>query len=195
MTSLWQCRAPSGSQYLMGRRWLGGRRAQGESDGKGRTHPDCALHREVPAHEAGEATADRQPQTSTAVRLAGAALHLAKFFKDALERLLGDTTASICHHYGDLPIAASGRHGNGPCGGSLHGIAQEIDQDLLHFVLIRDECGQVGLDLLHQTDLFTLDQRLHGAQTHLDEGRQGKLDGMELYPPGLDLREVEDVVN
>ena len=79
--------------------------------------------------------------------------------------------------------------------GEFGGVAQEIDQDLAQLVLVAEQGRQSRLDLLDQLYAPAPDHRLDGAQALIDQRLERELERPHLHAAGLDLGQVEHVVD
>ena len=110
-----------------------------------------ALHHEVAAHEPREPAGDRESESRTAVRARVAAVSLHERLKDPLEKPRRDPDPRVPH--GDVrPRSARCRlvflggllevaavHADATRRGrELHGVREEVDEDLLHAVLVTE---------------------------------------------------------
>ena len=169
--------------------------AQGEPEREDRAHPRRARHREVASEQAGETPADREPEAGSTVLARVAAVHLPELLEDQLELVRGDADAGVRHGEGDVVTPTGDGHGDRPLVRELDGVAQEVEKDLLDLVLVGVEPRQVRIDRLHQAHLLALDQRLHRAEAEVNQRLEVEGHRADLDPAGLDLGEVEDVVD
>ena len=79
--------------------------------------------------------------------------------------------------------------------GELGRIAEQVEEVLTQLGLVRMHRSQVALEILHEGVAVLVDQRRDG-RLHVAE-QLGHIEGFEeqLHPVGLDLRQVEDVVD
>src|SRR5262249_38761489 len=106
-----------------------------------------------------------------------------------------DADARIGHSNRERSVVVPGGDGNGTFRGELYRVAQQVHEDLPHFVLICGQQWEASVDLLHETDALALYRRLKRVETHIDQRRELKTDRMDLHPSSLDLGEVEDIVD
>jgi len=86
---------------------------------------------------------------------------------------------------------------HGACLGELHGVAAEIEQDLAQADLVaHHRGGDRRIDETTDPDLVLVaDRRRQGLGDAFDDVAHGNRDHLQGHLPGLDLREVEDVVD
>src|SRR5690606_12168224 len=105
-----------------------------------------ALKPHAPAHDLGEAFADRQTETGAAVFPRGGGVHLTERTEDAIMSLGRDADARVAH--GKEEPATAGFVGvdadgdlHFPALGELEGVADQVDENLTH-------PGEVAANLL-----------------------------------------------
>ena len=80
--------------------------------------------------------------------------------------------------------------------GELQRVAEEVDDDLREAAAIADDpLGHVAVDVADQLDPFLVRARRHGPQDLAERFVQIELDRIEIDLAGLDLGEIEDVVD
>jgi hypothetical protein len=82
-----------------------------------------------------------------------------------------------------------------PSGGELHGVRQEVHQDLLHLPLVRDDVADLRVDMLSERDPVPGCPLPDQGQGIVEGGRQVEPLELQLQPAGLHLGQVEDVVD
>src|SRR4051812_30238361 len=110
------------------------------------------------------------------------------FRRDADARVLdGDLDLRRVELRAHVDAAAIGRE--------LHRVGKEVHQDLLHLALVGVELAEPLIDDQAERDAVAL--RALADQRHRvrDGGRQVEDGKLELHAAGLDLREIEDVVD
>ena len=122
--------------------------------------------------------------------------HLLELPEDVGELVFGDAAALV----GDAALHASvdhvELHPHFPLGrGKLDGVGKQVGDDLLDAVLVDFHHRQALGTKKRQPDLVLVGQRSHPQHGVLD--RVGQVERLELQPdlPGLDLGQVEDVVD
>ncbi len=181
------------SSARRGRRRAGqGEGAPGAEDG-----PDV----DVAAEEPGEPAGDGQAEARAAAQPFLAAVDLAERREEHPELLGRDADAGVGHGVAEPRVAVGADLGrehqlDGPAVGELQRVAHEVHEDLL-------QAGRVGGDGARQTSLGADAQVEHAlgrarAEERLDlREHAAGLDGLDARHdlPGLDAREVEDVVH
>ena len=82
---------------------------------------------------------DSQSQTGPTVLARGTAVDLVELFKDVLQRLLGNTNTGVGNRHDECATVRTGGDSNRSGMGKFDRVAQEIHQDLLHLVAIRQQ--------------------------------------------------------
>ena len=175
----------------------GRRRVQLHGDDEGRALARLAQDLDAALHGLGEAAHDRQAEPGAAEAARGRAVGLHERLEQPVALLVGEADAGV----GDLDAqhAVAGileRQPHRARLGELDGVAQQVEQDLLQAQRIADHAvGHVGGDIGDEAQALGHGlrcQRLGRALDQLD-GRQ--LDLLEVEAAGLDLGEVQDVVD
>ena len=159
------------------------------------TRTRLALQRDIAAQEPREPPADRQPEPRAAILPGAAAVHLAEFLEHQLQLIQGNADAGVRDRDGDVLVAAPHIDGDRARLGEFGGVAQEIDQDLAQLVLVAEQGRQSPLDLLDQLHAPAPDHRLDGAQALVEERLEHELERPHVHASGLDLGQVEHVVD
>ena len=101
---------------------------------------------------------------------------------------LTDTSTDLVHRHGadvDPPALRC----------ELDGVRQEIQHDLLDLPLVRPYVAQPRVDRRSQRDAPPAGPLADEDQGVVDGRGQVEVRQLELHPPGLDLGEIEDVVD
>src|SRR5690606_32026700 len=134
--------ACSASGWRRPRRWTGGvgeRRAWGEKlsaigyrqpEDEGRAAAGLALQEELSLEEVRQAPGDRQPQPGPHLR--GRARRLLELLEHPLVVLRSDPGAGIRHPELESPLVAAEGERHAPLVGELHGVREEVEEDLPH---------------------------------------------------------------
>ncbi len=172
------------------------RRRQRQGDPEGGAVPDPAVERDLAAHAFDDAARDGEPEPGAAVAAARAAVALLELVVDRRDALRRDAGAGVAHL--DDDAVRLGRHDDADAAdlGELDGVAGEVDQHLSEAVAVADDParhagGHEGGDL----DALALRFRGQELDDALDEGVQIERRGDDVDAPGLDLGEVEDLVD
>jgi len=145
----------------------------------------------------GQAAHQRQAEPRAAGLAVEAVVHLVEGREDLLHLVGGNAGTIVAHQYPEIAI------GRPPADhldatahrGELHGVADQVDQHLLHRALVRPQFGGI---LVHRDDQrLVLFARLGADQ--LQGGVEGTCRvqrmGRDIHPAGLDLGDVEQVVD
>ena len=177
-----------------------GDRADGQFDGEPAADVGDGFDGQVAAHQPRQPAADRQPQPGAAEVPGDGAVGLGERLEQRVELRRFDADAGVGD--GDphaVAVAAAierdlDRHAAGA--GEFDGVADQVDQDLF-------ESPRVGADLIGDP-IAVIDVqrqlRLAGADVHdrlhvLDQSLGGEQLRFDVEFAGLDLREVQDVVD
>jgi hypothetical protein len=179
-----------------------GRPAEPRGEVEGTPPAGLALGPDPPAHQLDEPHADGQSQPGPAVLPSGRAVGLDERLEDGPELLRGDADPGVGHTEVELRPAVVGRSREGDADhhfaavGELGGVADQIVDDLPEAAHVPDEpVRDVVVDLagdLESLPLRTHRDRLEGVPQDVAQGERG---GVEVELAGLDLGEVEDVVD
>ncbi len=128
---------------------------------------------------------ERQADTETAVRPRAAAVRLPEALEDVRQRSGWNALPRVAHHDLDVEVAAAELELHHAAGGrELHGVLQQVADDLAQPLGIRHHDGEVrrahrevrGAD----HDALRLGRRAHGIDGRLDDA--GDLDGAQVEP-------------
>ena len=172
-----------------------------ERDDEGRSPAGLAFDRDAAAHQLGQPAHDRKAEPGAAEAPGGRAVGLGKGLEQAGRLLGGDADAGVGDRQGEAHAVVGLRQGPDMDAdlahfGELDGIADQVEQDLAYPGGVAAQMiRRAGLD--HGGDgeaaALGLDrQRLAGA---LDDGAQLERRLLQFHPAGLDLGEVEHVVD
>ena len=185
------------------RRGRGDRGALAEPRGKPKSAPlaDLTLHRDVAAHHFGQLFGYRQAKAGAAIIAGGRGVGLLEGLEQALDLRLGHADAGIAH--GKLDELAVGGilqnanlDGDLALLGELDGVVAEIDQDLTEPERIAAEMGgDRGLDLEDQLEPLGRGLLAHQVADILQHLVEIEIDVLDRQFAGLDLREIENVVD
>ncbi|MEZ4453347.1 MAG: hypothetical protein R3B09_28040, partial [Nannocystaceae bacterium] len=177
-----------------------GREGAGDGEAEGRPDADLALDRDLPAHRLDQALADREAEAGAAVAAGRRRVLLDEGGEEPRQRLGLDPAAGVADGALDLDLLlAAGPRGDADedlaLARELEGVADQVDERLL-------EPGRVAVDRhrhLGVDPIGELDPLLGGGHREdLDRGLDALADAhrhpLDLELAGLDLREVEDVV-
>ena len=80
-------------------------------------------------------------------------------------------------------------------GRELDRVGQQVEQDLLELALVGDDLAELRVARRAERDAVPLRALAHQRHRVGERGRQVERRKLELHAPGLDLRQVEDVVD
>ncbi len=163
-----------------------------------RSFPRLALDLESPPHELGQLAGYGEPEAGTAVLAGHRLVPLRELVEDAVPCLGGDADAGILHaHAHERRLLGEGQgQADPPLRGELHRVAEEVHHHLAQPPGVADEHpGEPRLQLQGKFQPFS--RRVLGEDRHRVGGQLREVEGdvLELHAPGLDLGEVEDVVD
>ena len=173
------------------------RQRQGEAGARA----GAAVDRDLAAEQVGQAAADRQPEAGAAEASGRGGLGLGEGLEQALDHLRAHADAVVAHRERQAAIRAAAGAEVDPAaatlaGGELDRVAGEVGEDLLYAQPVGQHLpGEVGVDEDLEGDAALLRHRLQGVADALDELDQAGRVQVELEVAGLDLGEVEDVVD
>ena len=166
-----------------------------------------AVRGQRPVHQLGEPAADREPEARAAIAARDRRVHLAERLEQAVHPVRGDADPGVPDVEGDLPgvdvrpAAALDARAAEPqldlaVLRELEGVGQQVERDLADAARIADEPDrQVGIDRVHELQSLLRRHRRHQVEGALDRAPQLERLVVQLDLAGLDLGEVEDVVD
>ena len=160
-----------------------------------------AHHRDVAAHERGELAADREAQARAAEAARGRAVFLHERVEDRRLVLGQDAGAGVDdvddqRDVGLGRIHAARAHQHVAAGGELERVRHQVHEDLADAQLVAPgPAMQVGIDVEQQLDAFLVRALREQVDDFLDHLADVEVLRFEAQLAGLDLREVEDVVD
>ncbi len=185
-------------------RLLGPGGLQGERNGEVELAPLAGLagYLEMAAHELDELAADGQSEPGTAGLAVGRGVDPGKGLEEERQVVSRNADASVDDGDGDLrPAVGRGGRGDGAdehftALGELHGVAEQVEQGLAQPTLVAaHRGGEVGRVVADNFEVLVAG-RLGGHLDHrFEELVQVEVGLGEADLPGLDLGEVEDVVD
>jgi hypothetical protein len=160
------------------------------------------LDRHRPTHEFDQTVADRESQTGAPVAPSGGRVHLAERLEQSVPSFLGDADAGVSDGEGQpMPIVRLDRlrpHGDDdlPPLGELHRVVQQVDQDLPQPGEVSHHAGgRPRVEVVGEVEALLSGGGSHQLERRLDASPEVERCRLELEPAGLDLREVEDIVD
>ena len=189
------------------RRRGGGGMVESQLHPEGRPRAIVAADTDAPAHEAHQLAGDGQAEPGTTMGAGGEAVELGEGLEDPLQlvwRNAGARVADLEYHAGEVhrecPTGFDrrrlGADDDLAAGGELHGIAGKVHQHLSHTTAIAaNPRGKGRVEAADQLHAFGLGTRCEQFTHLFHDIRQAEGVGADIQMPGLDLREVEDVVD
>ena len=170
--------------------------ALGKNEREGRAPPGLALDPDRAAMELDEAPGQRQAEAG-AFRLAQVvAAGLAEFLEHQRLLVLGDADAGVDDGDLDRVLEPARAQRDAPArGGELDRVREQVDDDLLELADVGDPVAEAVLDLERQHQAVAAGPLADQRRAVVEQHRQRGPRQIELHPAGLDLREVEDVVD
>ena len=160
-----------------------------------------ALDRDLASHQLGQLLGDRQSESRAAIFAGGRGVGLLEGLEQALDLRLAHADAGIAHGKLD-ELAVGGVLQNANLDrdlallGELDGVVAEIDQDLTEPERIAAEMGRDrGLDLEDQLEPLGRGLLAHQVADILQHLVEIEVDVLDRQFAGLDLREIENVVD
>ena len=171
---------------------------------EGAAGASLAFHPHPTAHQLGQSLRDRQPETGASKATGGRGVALCEGKEQAIKLVGADTDARVGH--ADVQFYVSrvrraewtGIHVQNHASGrrELDGVREQIEQNLSQPRRVaHHHAGNLGSDAMHQLDAFVSCGRRDHIEGVLEEGAQRERFGLQLDTLGLDLREVQNVVD
>ncbi|CAM5596205.1 hypothetical protein KAURM247S_05187 [Kitasatospora aureofaciens] len=180
----------------------------GEVEGEDGAPAEGALDGDGAAEQEGDLTADGQPEAGAAVLAAGGAVGLLEGAEDGLQVLGRDPDAGVGHAEGEHRAAAPYAVGQFRVGGGLDaqldpavfgeldGVGQQVAQHLAQAVVVGEEfAGDPGCRPYGEGEVLLPGQRAEGGLDVVEQGVQRHRVDVQVHLAGLDLGQVEDVVD
>ena len=178
------------------RRHNGGRR-QPHREGRART--GAARDGDVAAHHLAEDLADGKSEARAAVFARGGCFGLRERLEESCQLLWRHADAGISHREGDQVSGGRRRAACGKRDGAarreLAGIGQQIEEDLADPRHVGADHAEVGGKIECERIPVLVDERSDGGRYGADGECEFEVLEMQFHPPGLDLGEVEHVVD
>src|SRR6266487_2810453 len=122
-----------------------GHRPDGYRERERRALADRALDPDPPAVELDEPLRQGEPEAGPLARAFAGSSNLLKLLEDLSEILWGDADAAVADRHLDLAISSARAHGDrAAIRGELHGVRQQVEEDLADLALVGDDRAEVG---------------------------------------------------
>src|SRR5450432_4540865 len=155
-----------------------------------------AFDMQIATEQACQIARDRQAEAGATELAVAPAVGLTERLKDHLVLIRRDTDARVAHVEPDAPVRGSDQEGYPAALGELERVREEILEDLLEPRRIGLNCvGHVRFNRHRESDLLLRRDRRKRARKIVDEARDGDRLRPHIELAGLDLREIEDVVD
>ena len=188
---------PQPLQDGLGPRRRGRRLAETNGDDEGGTPARLAHQLDATLHGLGETAHDGEAEAGAAEAARGRAVGLHEGLEQAALLLVVEADAGVGDPDAERLAACRLERQPHRAGlGELDGVAQEIEQDLLQAQRIAAHAfGHAGRDIGGELQALGGGLRRQGLGHALDQLDGGEFDAFEVEAAGLDLGEVEDVVD
>ena len=160
-----------------------------------------ALDADFASHQLDEHAGDRQAESRAAVAARGRAVELGVDGEDSRRIFSGQADARVRDFEADadagtLDLEMVRADDHLPRIGEFHGVADEVDQHLAQPAgVTHHELGHVWTHVQDQLDAFVGRGFRKKLDRFFDDVARAEIDCLQLYAPGLDTREIEDVVD
>jgi hypothetical protein len=162
---------------------------------------DLALEPDPTRHALDQAPGDREPQSGSTEPPCGRGIRLSEGVEDEPAFVVGNADACVLH--GDIQRHRLRRdrfgvdtHRDLAPLGELDRVADQIEDDLADSPGVADQIVRdIGPDLVHELEPLGVGERRERLEHLAERLAQAEGHGLQLEPAGLDLGEVEDVVD
>src|SRR5262245_60009964 len=166
-----------------------------QGEGERGAPPHLTRHPDLPAMELDELAGERQSEPGALDLLVRCPYlpelledHFLVFLRDAHPGVLHrDLSHAIVHHGPDVDPASLGRE--------LQRIGEKVQQHLLDLALVGSDRTEALVDRSTERDPSATRALSHEGQRVVDGRRQVEVRQLQFHASGLDLRQVEDVVD
>ncbi len=176
-------------------------------EGAALTRDTAALSGEGAVHQLGQATADGEPQPGAAVSAGDGGVNLAERLEEAVHCRRRDPDARVANINPDLPRGRRAARRSAHLGpsdgdehlaalGELHRVGEKVQHDLTQPARVaHEDLWKILVDAVDELQALCRGGGGQDVQGGLDGLAQDERPSLELDAPGLDLGEVEDVVD
>src|SRR5829696_900920 len=188
---------------LVGVAQIGGERDDPQAPGdperllEDRALADRAVDGDLALHPLDDAAGDGEAEAGAAVTPAELCVALLELLEQARHAVFGDAWTGVVNRKREHAVAALlDDHPDAAGLGELHRVAGEVDEDLAQPILVADDARRhLRRDEGRDLDALALGFGRKQLDHALDHGTEVERLGEEFDPAGLDLREVEDLVD
>ena len=174
---------------------------QVEADPEFRTVAGAAFHADLATHLLDQALGDHQPQASAAGLARERVVGLAEGLEQRAQVGVGQPHAGVLHADAQLRAVVAfvlehGAYGDAAVVGELDGVAHQVGQHLFQALRVAHQLQRgVAVDQADQLQVLLVGGGGEDGQGVLDQLAQVERDVLQHQLAGLDLREVEDLVD
>ncbi len=189
---------PAGEPHPAGARLPGARMDHRKAHRERGALPWPAGHEDLSAQQAHVFLAEGQAQSGPAVLAGGGAVRLGELLEDPGHLRRRHADAGVRNREADVAGILRVRvdpDGDRPVLGELRGIAEQVVEGLVQQLRIRPEVLDGGIGVHHQAVAVPGHEGSRGGGQLHEEGRDMAGLDVDHHPPGLDLGEVQDVVD
>ena len=153
------------------------------------------------AHQLGQAPADGQAEAGAAVLARRARVGLRERLEEARQALGAEADAGVAHREGEADAAVSGRRARHrqhdlAALGELDRVGEQVEEDLAQPRQVgADRHRDIAFEHVRRVEVLLGCAHADEIERRLDAIAQVERMRLDVHPPGLDLREVEDVVD
>lgn len=167
------------------------RKRHRQADGEARAATrSLAVGGDVAPLQLDEVPRDREPEAEAALRPADAPLRLTKALEHVGQKLHRDALPGVGHLHAELlALAAQGHAHAATARRELHGVVDEVPNDLLKAIGVADDGAGLRIEGDLERDTFGLRGRSHRFDGHLDDFAELDVADLEPQLPG-DMRLV-----
>ena len=166
-----------------------------------RTPPRHALYSDLAAHELGQALGNDQAQAGAAVLARDRAVGLLKALEQAVPLLGQDADAGVAdleaqQHSVVAALLQQHAQADRTALGELDRVVAEVDQHLTQAQRVADQAGRhFGREFEHQFERLLLGALGQQVDDVVEHGLELELDLLQAHAVGLDLGEIQDIVD
>ena len=143
-----------------------------------------------------EPSHDREPEPGAPVPAAQGRLHLIEGVPDPRELIARDPDSRVLHGDPHLVLVAPRRDRDAAAvGRELHGVGQEVHEDLLQPLRIGVDGGRVGPDRVHDVDVLGLRRDRDDGERLIHDQPRIRGDRAQLHASRFETGDVEQLVD